>query len=44
MVKNYIFFLNIYCDAHYYLAKFEIKLQLVWSNKKRQIVLWAKMN
>ena len=36
MVKNYtLFFLNIDCDAHYYPAKFEIKIQLVYGVTKK---------
>jgi hypothetical protein len=35
----------MYCDVHYYTAKFEIKIQLVYrKTKKIQIVLWGKMN
>ena len=43
MVKNYTFF-NMHCDVHYYPAKFEIKIQLVYEGTKKQIVLWGKMN
>ena len=40
MAKNYTcFFLNIHYNAHYYPTKFEIKIQLVYVVKKRQIVL-----
>jgi hypothetical protein len=28
-------------DVHYYIAKFENKIQLVYGGKKRQIVLWG---
>ena len=37
--KNYNIFLNIPCDVHSYLAKCEIKVQLVYGDKKRLIVL-----
>ena len=32
------------CDVHYYPTKFEIKIQLVYEETKKQIVLWSKMN
>ena len=31
-------------DVHYYPAKFKIKIQLVYVETDRQIVLWDKMN
>ena len=43
--KNY-YYLNIHCDVHYYLAKFEIKIQLVYGvTKKEKLyygVKWTK--
>ena len=35
-------FLNMHCDVHYYSAKFEIKIELVYGEKK--IVLGDKIN
>ena len=32
------------CDVHYYPTKFEIKIQLVYKETKKQIVLWGKIN
>ena len=37
-------FLNMHCDVHYYSAKFEIKVQLVYGEEKRQIILWDKID
>ena len=34
MGKNYKFFLNMHCDVHYYPAKFEIKIQIVYGETK----------
>ena len=41
-VQNYmklmgkiIIFLNMHCDVYYYYAKFDIKIQLVYGEKKR---------
>ena len=34
----------MHCDVHYYPAKLEIKIQLVYGEKKREIVLWGKVN
>ena len=31
-MKNYDNFFSIHCDAYYYLAKFKIKIQLVYGN------------
>ena len=33
MGENYKKILNMYCDVHYYPAKFEIKIQLVYEKK-----------
>ena len=42
-MKNYKNFLKkMHCDVHYYPAKFETKIQLVYRATKRQIVLWGK--
>ena len=34
----------MYCDVHYFLVKFEIKIQLVYGGKKTQIVDMGKMD
>ena len=39
-VQNYMktngeFFLNMHCDVHYYPAKFEIKIQLMYGETKK---------
>ena len=35
MEKNITCFLNTHCDVHYYHAKFEIKIQLVYGVTKK---------
>ena len=35
MMKNYEIFFSIHCDAYYYLAKFKIKIQLVYGETKK---------
>jgi len=32
----------MHCDVHYYPAKFEIKIQLVYGEIKKDIILWGK--
>ena len=39
--KNHNIVLNMHCDIHYYPVKFEIKIQLVNRETKRQIILWG---
>ena len=34
----------MYCDVHYYPAKFKIKSQPMYEETKKQIILWDKMN
>ena len=33
--ENYNKFFNMHCDVHYYPAKFEIKIQLVYEGTKK---------
>ena len=43
--EKIIIFFNMHCDVHYYPAKFKIEIQFVYGKKrKRQIVIWCKMN
>ena len=35
MVKIIILFQNMHCNVHYYPAKFEIKIQLVYGETKK---------
>ena len=37
IIKN---FLNMHCDVYYYLAKFEIKIQLVYGETKKTTYVW----
>ena len=48
MKTNGEFFLNMHCDVHYYPAKFEIKIQLVYGEIKKvnciMRVKWTKLH
>ena len=37
--KLIIVFLNMHCDVHYYPAKFEIKIQLVYRKKNTNCIM-----
>ena len=35
---------NLHCDIHYYSAKFEIKIQLMYERNKDKLYYGGKMN
>ena len=42
--KLIIVFLNMHCDVHYYPAKFEIKIQLVYEKTKEINCIMGEIN
>ena len=40
-MENYNIF-NMHCDVHYYPAKFELKFNFVWRNKKEKLYYGVK--
>ena len=44
MEKNYKKNSNMHCDVHYYPAKFEIKIQLVYGETKKLNCVRGKIN
>jgi len=37
-------FFNMHYDVHYYSAKFEIKIQLMYGETKKTNCIWGKMD